>query len=155
LYQCGRWWGRRMAQRMAAEVRQFYRLDAGDLHVGAYLQILRRTWSLRGWGRLDVNFDLQSQGFIEVQIDHSVYSEVVGNLGRPSEALVSGILASLVGDMAGRDLECAQTECKSNGDSRSTFLIGMSSRIEVIHAWVKQGKPHGQIVTDIRDGSLV
>lgn len=155
LYKCGRWWGRQFARRHALEMRQFYDTDAGDLPLGFFLQVLRRVWALYGWGKLDLSFALREHGFIEVVVANPIYSEVVGNLGRPSEQLLAGILASLVSHMSGQELECVQTTCKSRGEQRATFLVGIRSRTDVVAAWVKQNRSHADIVHAIKANELV
>lgn len=155
LYRCGRWWGRRFAQRNTVELRHFYQLDPGELPLGVFLVLLRRLWGMLGWGRLELSFELQEHGFIEVEVRGSLYGDVVGPSEQPSEQLVAGLLASLVGELAGRELECVQTACKSVGSDRCVFLVGIKGRIDVINAWVRQGRSHATIVEGIRDGVLV
>jgi len=155
LYRCGRWWGRRFAQRYLAELRHFYQLDAAELSLGVFVVLLRRAWGMLGWGRLELSFALQDHGFLEAHVHGSVYSDVVGTSDQPSEQLVAGLLASLVSELAGRELECVQTTCKSVGSDRCVFLVGIKSRIDLINTWVRQGRSHATIVESILDGSLV
>jgi hypothetical protein len=154
LYACGRWWGRQFVKRHATEVRQFYQVDLGELPLHFQQQLLRRVWAMYGWGLLDMSFDLRDQGFVEVTVQNAMYSETVGNLGRPSDHLIAGVLASIVTELAGRDVECVETACKSKGDPRCHFLVGIQSRVDVVTAWLKQGRTRAQIVDSIAAGEL-
>ena len=154
LYNCGKWWGRRFIERHANELRRFYQKDAGELPLAFFLQVLRRIWALYGYGRLDVSFELEDKGFIVVNVLNAPYSDTVGNLGRPTEALMAGVLAAIITNLAGRDLECAQTSCTSKGERQASFLVGTHARVEVLRSWIKQGRSHGQIVEAIQAGEL-
>jgi len=154
LYNCGRWWGRRFIERHADELRRFYRKEAGEIPLGFFLQVLRHVWSLHGWGRLDLSFELEEHGFIVVHVLNAPYSDTVGNVGRPTEALMAGVLAAVVTHLAGRDLECAQTSCTSKGERQASFLVGTHARVEVVRSWAKQERSHAQIVEAVREGEL-
>jgi len=154
LYSIGRWWGRQFARQHEGEIRRFYRRDIGDLPLAFYLQVLRRVWGLFGWGQLDLSFDLQERGFIEALVDGALYSESIGNIGRTSDHLVAGVLASLVSALSGRDLEAVEIACKSQGDPQCRFLIGLSSRTAVISNWVTQKRKADEILESVRDGEL-
>lgn len=154
LYSCGRWWGRQFIKRHGTEIRQFYGMDVGDLPLHFQQQVLRRVWALYGWGVLELDFSLRERGFLEATVDNAMYAEVVGALGRTSDHLIAGVLASIVTDLAGRELECVEIACKSKGDPRCCFLLGLSSRVDVAAAWVKQGRARAEIVDAIAAGEL-
>jgi len=154
LYQCGKWWGARFIKRHAQEVRHFYQVEIGDLPLHFYMQVLRRVWALYGWGALDINFDLRDAGFVEATVQNAMYSDVVGAVGGPSDFLVAGALAAIVGEASGRDLDCVEVACRSRGDQRCDFLIALRSRVDVVEAWVKQGRTRAEIVAAIAAGEL-
>ena len=154
LYTVGKWWGARFVRRQAQEVRAFFDVEMGEMPASIFMLVMRRVWSLFGWGSLDVSFDLSEQGFVRVDIDRSIYSETVGNIGRPSEFLVAGILASIVGEMAGRELDCVQIACRSKGDRRCTFLVGMKQRTEAIQKWVEKKAGPSDILQRVEAGEL-
>jgi len=154
LYTCGKWWGRQFARRHAIEIRQFYQLDAGELPLHFWQQVIRRVWALNGWGKLNFSWKLRSEGFVEVDIDNAMYSDVVGNLGRTTDHVVAGVLASVVGELAGRELECVEVACRSKGDVNCSFLVGLKPRIDVVSAWVRQGRPHSEIRSAIAAGEI-
>jgi uncharacterized protein len=154
LYQCGKWWGKQFVKHQAHEIRHFFSEEAADLPLAVYLQVLRRVWSMYGWGALDVSFELKSHGFIEICISDAMYSSVVGNVGRTSDHIFAGVLASIVSDLAGRELECVETACRSRGDKRCFFLVGIKTRTEIVATLVKQGTPHAQIVETIGRGEV-
>jgi hypothetical protein len=154
LYEVGKWWGRQFARHYVTELRSFYDVEPGDLPISFYLQVLRKVWAVHGWGQLQLSFDLRDRGFIEAQVDRAMYSDVVGSLGRTSNHLTAGILASLVGDIAGRDLECVEIASTSRGDQECRFLVGIKARTEIVESWVKQGRSPDEIVTAIQQDQL-
>jgi hypothetical protein len=154
LYQCGKWWGRQWFKHHAAEVRQFYGRDPGELPLAFFLQVLRRIWALHGWGTLEVSFDLRERGFIDVTLGNAIYSDIVGPIGRPSDHLVAGVLASIIGALSGRDLEGVEISCRSKGDNRCSFLVGLRGRVDVVAEWVKQGRTRAQILDALGKGEI-
>lgn len=155
LYQCGRWWGRQFIKRHGGEMRQFYESEQGDLPLHFYLQVLRRVWALYGWGKIDLSFDLRDKGFISVSVENAMYSDVVGNVGRPTDHVIAGVIASIVSDLAGRDLECVEIACRSQGDLRCEFLVGIQSRLDVVAAWMKNRRTRAEILAAIGEDQLV
>jgi predicted hydrocarbon binding protein len=154
LYTCGKWWGKQFAKRHAQEVRHFYNMDAAELPLHFYQQVLRRVWAMYGWGVLDLCYDYRDKGFITVDVHNAMYSEVVGNIGRTSDFIIAGVLAAVVSDLAGRDLECLEIACKSKGDPKCEFIVGMKGRTDVVAAWMKQGRARAEILSAIAAGEL-
>jgi len=155
LYQCGKWWGRQFIKRHGNETRHFYQLDHADLPLHFFLQVLRRVWALYGWGKIAIDFDLREKGFVAVSVENAMYSDVVGNVGRTTDYVIAGVLASIIGDLSGRELDCVEIGCKSKGDARCDFLVGISNRVDVVTAWVKQGRTRAEMMTSIGQGQLV
>jgi predicted hydrocarbon binding protein len=155
LYQCGKWWGKQFIKRHGNETRHFYQLDHSDLPLHFFVQVLRRVWALYGWGKIDLDFDLREKGFIAVNVENAMYSDVVGNVGRTTDYIIAGVLASIIGDLSGRELECVEIGCKSKGDARCDFLVGIRTRVDVIAAWVKQGRPRTEILASVAQGQIV
>ena len=155
LYQCGKWWGRQFIKRHGTETRHFYQMDHADLPLHFYVQVLKRVWAMYGWGLLDISFDVRDQGFIEASVKNAMYSEVVGNIGRTSDFVIAGVLSSIMGELAGRELECVETACKSKGDPTCQFLVGMKTRVDVVAGWVKQGRSRAQVLEGIAQGEII
>ncbi len=154
LYGCGRWWGKQFVRRHGLEIRHFYGMEAADLPLHFYSQVLRRVWAMYGWGALDMNLDLRGQGFVEFGVQSAMYSDVVGNIGRTSDYIIAGVLASIVSDLSGRELECVEITCRSKGDQRCAFLTGLGSRVDIVSQWVKQGRSRSEIVAAITSNTL-
>lgn len=155
LYQCGKWWGKRFVKAQSIEIRHFYSLEAAELPLHFYQQVLRKVWGLYGWGTLDISHEARDKGFIVVDVQNAMYSDVVGNIGKVSDYIIAGALASIIGELAGRPLECAEIACKSKGDVKCSFLVGVKSRIDVAQAWVKQGRTRAAVLEAIAKGELV
>jgi predicted hydrocarbon binding protein len=107
-----------------------------------------------GWGVLDVSFALRERGFVDVDVQNAMYSDVVGNIGRTSDFIIAGVLASIVSDLGGRELEAVEVACKSRGDQRCSFIVGLKSRVDVVAQWVKQGRTRAEIHAAVANGEL-
>lgn len=154
LYSCGRWWGKRLIRRLLAEQKQLFGHDTLELPLGAFAVLLRRAFACLGWGQVELDFSLQEQGFVGVMVERPMYAETVGVQEQPSEALLAGVFAAMVSELAGRELEAAQLLCPSVGNSHASFLIGLKGRVAVINAWQAQGRSLEDIRSGILDGSL-
>jgi len=154
LYTVGKWWGERFVKQHELELRQLYQNEIGELPLGIWEVVLRRVWALYGWGRIEMSFALQDRGFVEVVVASPFYSDAVGQLGRTTDHLLAGAIASIVRHLAGRDLEACEVACKSKGDADCRFLVGLKSRVNIIEAWVKQGRSRDDIVGAIQSGEL-
>jgi uncharacterized protein len=155
LYSCGKWWGKQFIKRHGTEVRQFYGMDAGDMNLHFYLQVLRRVWALYGWGALDIGFGIKDKGYLEILVGSTIFSDAVGAIGRPADPLVAGVLAAVFSHASGRELECTETACRSKGDPTCAFIVGTKPRIDVIASWVKQGRSHVDVVAAIEGDQLI
>ena len=155
LHAAGRWWGKQLARRHDVELRQLYGQDAGELSTTFYLQVLRRIWAMHGWGRLDLDFALESKGIIRVTLANSLFATVAGVSDKPVDHLLAGVLGSLVGHLAGRDLEAVEIACTSRGDQQCVFLVGIKARVLVLTGWVRQGRTPAQILEAIQAGELL
>jgi predicted hydrocarbon binding protein len=152
LYQCGKWWGKQFWKRQQVEVRHFFQEEMGELPFAFFLHVLRKVWALYGWGQIDFSFALKDKGFVEVRVAQAMYSDAVGNIGRTSDHIMAGVLASVVSELAGRELECVEVGCRSKGDQRCTFVLGMKARVDPIAAWVKQGVSVQDILARLASG---
>ncbi len=154
LYECGKWWGKQFAKRHASEMRQLYASEAGELPYHFFEQVLRRVWALHGWGVVDVSFDLRDRGFVVVNVQNAFYSDIVGNIGRTSDHLIAGLLASILSDISGRDLSCVEIACRSKGDAKCSFLVGVEARTSSVAAWVSQGRSRSDILAELATGNV-
>jgi predicted hydrocarbon binding protein len=143
------WWGKQFAKRHAAEVRQLYGTSADELPYHFFEQVLKRVWALHGWGTLDISFDLRSRGYVVLNVHNAIYSDVVGNIGKTSDHLVAGFVASIMSDIAARELSCVEIACRSKGDAKCSFVAGLGTRLEVVSAWVSQGRSRSDILAEL------
>jgi predicted hydrocarbon binding protein len=154
LYECGKWWGKQFVRHHGLEVRHFYNCDTGDMPYYFFEQVLGNVWSLHGWGTVDFSFELKDRGFIIVNVQNAMYSEVVGNIGRTSDHIVAGLLSAIGTDLAGCELECVEIACRSKGDARCSFLLGMGSRLTAVEDMVRGKRSRVEIVAELDKGAL-
>jgi predicted hydrocarbon binding protein len=103
---------------------------------------------------VDFSFELKDRGFIIVNVQNAMYSEVVGNIGRTSDHIVAGLLSAIGTDLAGRELECVEIACRSKGDARCSFLLGMGSRLTAVEDMVRGKRSRVEIVAELDKGAL-
>jgi predicted hydrocarbon binding protein len=93
----------------------------------------RRTsefFSVRGWGHL--HFQQPHEGVGALESRDWVEADAEGAAERPSCHFTTGMLANLLGGVAGRDVAVLEAECRSRGDARCVFLFGARETLNVV-----------------------
>lgn len=147
LKRCGRIWGRRVAQRFAAETSQFYNRPLNDLPMEEFVALLEGQFRYHGWGLLKLDFTHAEKGIIQASLRNSAFVESVGASATPIDSLVSGLLSELFQEVSERkDLECYETECTAQGKDVCRFVIGTEGRVGIVPELIEQGWSHDQVV---------
>src|SRR5690606_24001752 len=93
----------------------------------------------RGWGHLGMVpvhpgvGALDSTDWVEVDSD--------GTAARPTCFFTTGLLANLLGRVAGEDVAVLEVECRSRGDARCRFLFGGPASLDAVFEGVCAGEP--------------
>jgi predicted hydrocarbon binding protein len=119
----------------------FNALASGDIDASTatdrFWQRLAQIFQARGWGTLrheDAHPGvgaLNSLDWVEV--------DALGSALRPSCFLTTGLLANLLGRMAGEEVAVLEVECRSRGDARCRFLFGSADALDAVYAHIASG----------------
>jgi predicted hydrocarbon binding protein len=147
LFKCGYRWGKKFYRRFNLEVSEFYQKPLAQMTMIQFVQCLKQCWKTHGWGLIEVDLNYHSQGFLAVQIQNSPLAQVAPSLPDRSGYLEAGILSAFFSQLTGRELQCLQTECESNGSSANQFIIGLAERLKPVEGWLSEGQDHRAILT--------
>jgi predicted hydrocarbon binding protein len=136
LYNCGRWWGKNFYARLCEELSDYYGNPLAEMSMSDFIQSLKQCWVTHGWGRFELDQTYQHRGFLIAHTTNSPFASHAPNLSRPVCFLETGIFASVFSQLAGRELECVQISCESQGAANNQFLIGLPERLESVSAMV-------------------
>lgn len=144
---CGSIWGARLAKRLDQECSSLLGRRIGDISLEDFLRFIRDYFVFHGWGVLTMNVDhARESGIIEATLVDSIFAEIVDDAEEMADPMIAGILASLVGYLAGRELDCVQTECSTRGAVASRFIISAPERLRDAEAAVKSGRKHEELI---------
>ncbi len=95
--------------------------------------------SARGWGRLSHTSPHPGVGALSA--DDWVEADPDAQATRPSCYFTTGLLADLLGRVAGADMAVLEVECRSRGDARCRFLFGSPAALDALFAELADGRP--------------
>jgi hypothetical protein len=87
-------------------------------------------FAVRGWGHL--HFHQPHEGVGALDSSDWVEADAEGSADRPSCHFTTGLLANILGGVAGRDVAVLEGECRSRGDERCVFLFGARETLNVV-----------------------
>lgn len=103
-----------------------------------FWQRLSHLFHARGWGTLrheDVHPGVGALNSLDW-----VEADAIGSALRPSCFLTTGLLANLLGRIAGQEVSVLEVECRSRGDARCRFLFGSAAALDAVYALVAAGE---------------
>jgi predicted hydrocarbon binding protein len=110
--------------------------DLGEVSMDEFWARLGRFFGELGWGRLE--FEQIHPGV--AALESFDWAEAEGQAsGAPSCHYSTGVLADLLGRVAGDDLAVLEVECRSAGADRCRFLLGGQEALERVYLSVRDG----------------
>lgn len=94
-------------------------------------------WSRRGWGELE-HRDVHSGIGLLVSSDWAEASEDTQE-SQPSCAFTAGLLASVLGRVAGGPLAVLEIRCRSRGDGECAFVFGSEAVVHDLYGTLLDG----------------
>ena len=146
LYNCGAKWGKNFYRRFSEEVSSHYGRSISDMAMVELLSCLKQCWKTHGWGKIELNCDRYSQGFLVVEIENSAFAGTVTSGKQPSCFIEAGLLAAFFSELSGTNLHCLQTTCESLGAKSNLFVLGLTQRLKPAEAAIAEGKSHAEIM---------
>ena len=111
--------------------------DGDTLAENTFWRRLNQLFSSRGWGTLRQSAvhpgvgALDANDWVEAQADAAE--------ARPSCFFTTGVLANLLGNVAGADVAVMEVECRSAGAERCRFLFGSEEALNALYSRVSSG----------------
>lgn len=146
---CGRKWGGFAASRFDTEMSEFYGQPLRSLTLAKFQTCLTEMFCQQGWGKVMLDLSKHDQGLILLKVHDPIFAELSGPSETPVESLMAGVLAGFFSAIFEQDLDCMQTTCKAVGDASSQFIVGLTSRLAGIPAWLEAGQSHDAIVAEL------
>jgi predicted hydrocarbon binding protein len=122
----------------------FYRiLAAGDddavagLGADRFWARLALLFSARGWGQL--SFDEAHPGVGSLHATDWAEAAGDGDAAAASCHLTTGLLANLLGQVAGSEVAVLEVECRARGDQRCRFLFGGTEAVYAVYDRLSAG----------------
>lgn len=150
----GKKWGRGFAGRIDKELTAFYGRPVSEFPLALFEASLVMGFSHHGFGKLRLDVSLYDKGLIVAIVDNPIYFGLVESPATPADPLLAGIFAGVFSHFAGRDLDCAQTQCQACGASESRFVITLGSRLGQVEEWIKEGRSHAEILAALAQTSV-
>jgi len=111
--------------------------DVETLPADRFWGQFNRLFSSRGWGQLSYTQPHAGVGALE----SGDWAEALphGNANQPCCHFTTGLLANLLGQVAGGDVAVLEVECRSRGDARCRFLFGGSDAVFSVYERIASG----------------
>jgi hypothetical protein len=146
LRSCGRTWGRRVGERLAKELEEFYGMPVAEFTMSLYEACLTEAFSHDGWGRLTFDFSRHDRGLIVVRAKDAIFAALAAKADRPVDTLLAAVLAGVLSAVSGQPLDCVQTACQACGAGEGVFVVALADRLAKVADWPAKGRPHDEVV---------
>ncbi|HEY0305594.1 MAG TPA: V4R domain-containing protein [Longimicrobiales bacterium] len=111
--------------------------EDGAVSESAFWRRLSQLFHSRGWGSLAHSAVHPGVGALDA-VDW-VEAQPDAGEPRPSCFFTTGLLANLLGNVAGSDVAVMEVECRSAGADRCRFLFGSADALNALYARVSSG----------------
>jgi predicted hydrocarbon binding protein len=111
--------------------------DLRQLGVGRFWARFALLFSSRGWGQLTYSQVHPGVGALEAADWAEGRTESAAD--RPSCHFTTGMLANLLGQLAGSEVGVLEVECRSRGDQRCRFLFGGTEAVYAVYNRLVEG----------------
>ncbi len=155
LYTFGFSWGGSFYDHIRGEIESYRGTTIMATNAVEFFATMRQLWTVHGMGNLILDFSHRQNGLIVVTTENSVLtigSEIglkSGNL--PWHHLQAGFIAAWFSRWAGKDIRACATDWSdlpetstatldsSSKENYTRFIVGVTTKIQQVEPWVKQG----------------
>ncbi len=117
---------------------------AAELAVANLGAILTQFFNETGWG--SVTLESLSPAVLAVDAEASPEVDREAGYDSPGCFVMSGMLAELLGGIAGSALAVMEVECQSLGGTRCRFLVGAPESLKTVYQHMSQGGDYTQAI---------
>jgi predicted hydrocarbon binding protein len=111
--------------------------DLRQLNAARFWSRINLLFSSRGWGQL--TFSEAHPGVGSLEASDWAEGRAGADADRPSCHFTTGLLASLLGQLAGAEVGVLEVECRSRGDQRCRFLFGGTEAVYAVYNRIVAG----------------
>lgn len=111
--------------------------DPNNISESTFWRRLGQLFSSRGWGTL--SHAAVHAGVGALDAGDWVEAQPEAGESRPSCFFTTGVLANLLGNVAGSDVAVMEVECRSAGAERCRFLFGSAEALNALYTRVSSG----------------
>lgn len=111
--------------------------ELGKVDVPDFWERFREFWVTRGWGRLDHHDPHPAVGLL-TSVDWAE-SDEEGREAQPSCSFTAGLLAGVLGAIAGGPVAVLEVRCRSRGDSECAFAFGGEAAVHDLYGALLEG----------------
>jgi bacteriochlorophyll 4-vinyl reductase len=116
-----------------------------NVHMGVALQTWWWPWMAAGWGTATFNLQRAPQRLILIDVMETAVARATHSAARPMCDLYTGLFAGAFGQLSGRQVGCAEVQCRAAGASSCRFLVTTRQRAASAVAWRNSGAPANEI----------
>lgn len=146
LRSCGRFYGKRLAARMEAELGAFAEKPLRDRPMAHFEALIADMFSGLGMGQIQIDFAAGRFGFLPVSLQNSPMQDI-GPKGHVADDLFCGLLEGFFSSFAGEEIVCIQTgDMRLGSKEGTTFLLAFPDLVKRISELLASKLSHTQIV---------
>lgn len=110
-----------------------------ELDQSVFWRRFAELFASRGWGHLTMSPVHPGIGALDTS--DWVEADPEAAASRPSCFFTTGLLASVLGRIAGDDIAVLEAECRSHGDAHCRFLFGSAAALDEVYRQLSAGQP--------------
>jgi predicted hydrocarbon binding protein len=120
----------------------------GTIEEAAFWQRLSDLCVERGWGQ--IRFEEVHPGIGALESADWAEADPMAAALRPSCHFTVGLIANLLGRVAGNEVGVLETECRSRGDLNCRFLFGGRHALDQLYTGISAGDTVTDLIADLR-----
>jgi hypothetical protein len=117
--------------------------DPGQLAAEHLSHLLSEFYADLGWGHLTVQ---RLGAALAVDADDWVEADPAAQTQGPSCHVTAGVLAGMLGRLAGEHVAVLEIECRSRGDTHCRFLAGAPDTLQAVYEGVNGGRDYRDVL---------
>lgn len=124
--------------------------DAADRSASRFWTDLERLFASRGWGRMSFTPAHDGVGSLEASDWAEANADSAPGAAATSCHFTTGVLANMLGQVAGGEVAVLEVECRSRGDERCRFLFGGAEAVYRVYEDMAAGTAADHALAQLR-----
>jgi bacteriochlorophyll 4-vinyl reductase len=126
--------------------------ELAKVHMGVALHTWWWPWMAAEWGTAKFDFEHAAQRLIRIDLSESASARSTRSAAGPVCDLYTGLFAGAFGQLSGRQVGCAEVQCRAAGATSCRFLVTTRQRAASAVAWRNSGVPAGELERRLIEG---